>query len=177
MKQIINKETRMSKSVDNLKTAFAGESQANRKYLAFARKADLEGFPQIARLFRAAAAAETVHANNHFRALDGVKGTAENLQAAISGENYEVVSMYPPMFAEAETEGDKRAALSLKYALAVEKMHEMLYRQAAEALGNGKDMPEVEYYVCPVCGNTHAGPMEGRCPVCNTPGEKFEKIA
>jgi rubrerythrin len=176
MKQIIDKETRMSKSVDNLKTAFAGESQANRKYLAFAKKADLEGFPQIAKLFRAAAAAETVHANNHFRALDGVKGTAENLQVAISGENYEVVSMYPPMLAEAEAEGDKRATLSFKYALAVEKVHELLYRQAAEAFGQGKDMPETEYYICPVCGYTHMGPLAGRCPVCNTPGEKYEKI-
>jgi rubrerythrin len=167
----------MSVTIDNLQTAFAGESQANRKYLAFAKKADQEGFPQIARLFRAAAAAETVHANNHFRALDGVKGTAENLQAAIGGENYEVVTMYPPMLTEAEAEGNKRAALSFKYALAVEAVHEGLYRQAADALGSGKDMPETEYYVCPVCGNTHAGPLVGRCPVCNTPGERYEKIA
>jgi rubrerythrin len=170
-------EAKMSKSVDNLKAAFAGESQANRKYLAFAKKADQEGFPQIARLFRAAAAAETVHAHNHLRAMDGVKGTAENLEAAVGGESYEVVSMYPPMLAEAEAEGDKRAALSFKYALAVEKVHEMLYRQAAESFAQGKDLPVKEYYVCPVCGNTHEGPMEGRCPVCNTPGEKFEKIA
>ncbi len=167
----------MSKSVDNLKTAFAGESQANRRYLAFAKKADDEGFPQIARLFRAAAAAETVHAQNHFRAMDGVKGTAENLETAIAGENYEVVSMYPPMLEEAQAEGDKRAALSFKYALAVEKVHEMLYRKAAEFFGKGKDAPATEYYVCPICGFTHEGPLEGRCPVCNTPGEKFEKIA
>ena len=167
----------MSKTIDNIQIAFAGESQANRKYLAFAKKADQEGFPQIARLFRAAAAAEAVHAANHFRALEGVKGTAENLQAAIGGENYEVVTMYPPMLAEAQTAGDKRAALSFKYAFEVEKIHEELYRQAAEALGKGKDMPETEYYVCPVCGNTHAGPVVGRCPVCNTPGERYEKVA
>jgi rubrerythrin len=167
----------MSKSVDNLQTAFAGESQANRKYLAFAKKADQEGFPQIARLFRAAAAAETVHANNHFRSLNGIKSTAENLQAAIGGENYEVVSMYPPMLSEAEAEGDNRAALSFKYAFEVEKVHEALYRQAADSLAEGKDLPETEFYICPVCGNTHAGPMTGRCPVCNTPGEKYEKIA
>jgi len=166
----------MSKSLDNLKTAFAGESQANRKYLAFAKKADQEGYPQIAKLFRAAAAAETVHANNHLRAMDGVKSTAENLEAAISGENYEVVSMYPPMLTEAEAEGDKRAARSFEYALAVEKIHETLYRQARELLGKGKDAPETTYYVCPVCGNTHEGPFEGRCPVCNTPGERYEKI-
>jgi rubrerythrin len=167
----------MSKSLDNLKTAFAGESQANRKYLAFAKKADQEGYPQIARLFRAAAAAETVHANNHLRAMDGVKSTAENLEAAIAGENYEVVSMYPPMLAKAEEEGDKRAANAFKYALSVEKIHETLYRQARELLGKGKDAAETTYYVCPVCGNTHIGPMEGRCPICNTPGERFEKIA
>ena len=167
----------MSKTTDNLQTAFAGESQANRKYLAFAKKADQEGFPQIAKLFRAAAAAETVHALSHLRALNGVKGTAENLQAAIGGENYEVVSMYPPMLAEAEAEGDKRAGISFKYALAVEKIHEELYRKAAEYLGSGRDLPETDLYVCPVCGYTHEGPLEGRCPVCNTPGERYEKIA
>jgi rubrerythrin len=166
----------MSKTTDNLQTAFAGESQANRKYLAFAKKADQEGFPQIARLFRAAAAAEAVHASNHFRALEGVKGTAENLRAAIGGENYEVVTMYPPMLAEAQAAGDKRAALSFKYASDVEKIHEELYRQAAEAIASGRDLPEMEFYVCPVCGNTHAGPLVGRCPVCNTPGERYEKI-
>jgi rubrerythrin len=173
----MTKENIMSKSLENLKIAFAGESQANRKYLAFAKKADEEGFPQIARLFRAAAAAETVHANNHFRAMDGVKSTAENLDAAIAGENYEVVSMYPPMFAEANAEGDKRASKSFEWALAVEKIHEALYRNAREILGKGKDTPETTYYVCPVCGFTHEGPMEGKCPVCNTPAERFEKIA
>jgi rubrerythrin len=167
----------MSKSIDNLKTAFAGESQANRRYLAFAKKADQEGFPHIARLFRAAAAAETVHALNHLRAMDGIKGTAENLEVAITGENYEVVSMYPTMFTEAQTEGDKRATQTFNYALQTEKVHEQLYRQAAESFAQGKDIPEKEYYVCPVCGMTHEGPMEGRCPVCSTPGERFEKIA
>jgi rubrerythrin len=167
----------MSKSIDNLKTAFAGESQANRKYLAFAKKADDEGHPQIAKLFRAAAAAETVHAINHFKAMDGVKSTAENLQEAIAGENYEVVSMYPPMLDGANTEGDKRAARSFSYALQTEKVHEALYRQAADLLSQGKDAPEVTYYVCPICGFTHEGPVDGKCPVCNTPAEKFEKIA
>ena len=166
----------MSKSVDNLKTAFAGESQANRRYLAFAKKADAEGFPQIARLFRAAAAAETVHAHNHLRAMDGVKGTAENLEVAIAGENYEVVTMYPTMHAEAQTEGDRRATLSFHYALETEKIHESLYQQAAETFAQGKDLPETEYYICPVCGHTHVGKPTDRCPVCNTPAEKFEKI-
>ena len=166
----------MSKSLDNLKAAFAGESQANRKYLAFAKKADAEGFPQIAKLFRAAAAAETVHAHNHLRAMDGIKSTAENLEVAIAGENYEVVSMYPPMLAEAETAGEKRAAKSFGYALKVEKIHEALYRKAAELLGKGKDGVETDYYVCPICGYTHQGKFEGKCPVCNTPAEKFVKV-
>ncbi len=166
----------MTKSLDNLKAAFAGESQANRRYLAFAKKADAEGFHQIARLFRAAAAAETVHALNHLRAMDGVKSTAENLQVAIAGENYEVVTMYPTMFAEATAEDDKRAAKSFNYALQTEKVHETLYRQAADLLGKGKDAPETTYYICPICGYTHEGPMEGKCPVCNTPAEKFEKV-
>lgn len=167
----------MSKSIDHLKTAFAGESQANRKYLAFAMKADEEGFPGIARLFRAAAAAETVHAQNHFRAMDGVQSTAENLQAAIGGENYEVASMYPPMLADAEAEGEKRAARSFRYALEVEKIHENLYRQAADSLQQGRDLPAQEYYVCPICGFTHVGRPDGKCPICNTPAERFEKIS
>jgi len=166
----------MSKTIDNLSAAFAGESQANRKYLAFAKKADAEGFPQIARLFRAAAAAETVHAHNHLKAMDGVKSTAENLEVAIGGENYEVVSMYPPMLAEAEAAGEKRAARSFRWALEVEKIHEALYRKAADQLGKGTAAPEVTYYVCPVCGYTHEGPLEGNCPVCGNPGKNFEKI-
>ena len=167
----------MSKSLDNLNIAFAGESQANRKYLAFAKKADEEGFPQIAKLFRAAAAAETVHAHNHLRAMDGIKSTAENLEVAIAGENYEVVSMYPTMLSEAVEEGDKRATKTFGYALEVEKIHETLYRNARDLLGKGKDAPVTTYYVCPVCGFTHEGSWEGKCPVCSTPGERFEKIA
>ena len=167
----------MTKTIDNLKAAFAGESQANRKYLAFAKKADGEDFPQIASLFRAVAAAETVHAHNHLKAMEGILSTAENLQAAVNGENYEVVSMYPPMLAEAETEGDKRAARSFRWALEVEKIHEMLYRKAVEFLSKGKDTPKIDYYVCPVCGYTHEGPMTEKCPICSTPPEKFDKIA
>jgi len=165
----------MSKSVDNLKAAFAGESQANRKYLAFAKRAEAEGYPQIARLFRAAA--ETVHAINHLKAMEGVLSTAENLAAAIGGENYEVVSMYPPMLAMAGEEGDKKAERSFRLALAVEKVHEELYRKAADSLAKGQDPPATEYYVCPICGFTHEGPLDGKCPVCNTPADKFEKVA
>jgi rubrerythrin len=170
-------EDSMSTTTDNLKTAFAGESQANRKYLAFAKKAEADGFPQIAKLFRAAAHAETVHAHNHFKAMDGVKTTAENLQEAIGGENYEVVSMYPPMLAEAEAAGDKRAARSFKWALEVERIHERLYRGAADTLGKGQDLPEVDYYVCPVCGYTHEGKMTENCPICGAAPDKFEKVA
>jgi len=167
----------MTKSIENLKAAFAGESQANRKYLAFAKKADDEGHHQIAHLFRAVAAAETVHAHNHLKAMSGIKSTTENLQEAIGGENYEVVSMYPPMLAEAEQESDMQAARSFRWALAVEKIHEVLYRKAADMLAKGQDAPETEYYVCPICGFTHEGPLDGKCPVCNFPGEKFEKVA
>lgn len=165
----------MSKTSDNLKAAFAGESQANRKYLAFAQKADEEGYTQIAKLFRAAAHAETIHAHNHLRALSEVKSTTENLQAAIGGENYEVVSMYPDMISEAEAEGAKRARTSFRWAWEVEKVHEELYRKALEEIG--KSNAAVDYYVCPVCGYVHLGSAPERCPVCNTPGDRFEVIA
>ena len=164
----------MSKTTENLQAAFAGESQANRKYLAFAKKADQEGYPQIAKLFRAVAAAETVHAHNHFNALGGVKSTEENLKLAITGENYEVVTMYPGMIADAESEDQKKPLSSFKWAYEVEKVHEALYRHALEHMD--PSAPVVDYYVCPVCGFTHAGKYEGKCPVCNTPAEKFVKI-
>lgn len=166
----------MTTTLENLKTAFAGEAQANRRYLAFARKAEEEGYPQIARLFRAIAAAETVHATNHLKAMGGVGSTAANLQTAIGGEDYEVNTMYPPMLSEAENAGEKQAARSFRWALEVEKIHAVLYRQAAESLARGQDIPESEYYICPICGYTHVGPVEGKCPVCGYPAEKFEKI-
>jgi len=166
----------MSKSTENLKEAFAGESQANRKYTAYAKKAEEEGYPQVARLFRAAAAAETVHAMNHFRALGEVKSTSENLAAAMGGENYEVVSMYPPFIAEAEKEGEKRALTSFRWAWEVEKVHEELYGKALETLG--KEAGELfDYYVCPVCGFTHERGAPDKCPVCGTPGSRFERIS
>ena len=161
----------MSNTVENLKNAFAGESQANRKYLAFAKKADEEGYPQVAKLFRAVAEAETTHAHNHLKALGDVKTTTENLQAAMGGENYEVTSMYPPMLAGAEMESNKQAARSFRWAMEVEKVHEILYRQALEKLG--KDTKIVDYYICPVCGYTHEGPMSENCPVCGTLAQRF----
>ena len=165
----------MSKTMEDLANAFAGESQARNKYLAFAKKAEEEGFAQIAKLFRAAATAEFVHAQNHFRAMEGTKGTAENLQAAIAGENYEVVSMYPPFVEDAIAEGHKRAKLSFEWALAVEKTHENLYREALAGIGEAQD--SFDYYVCPVCGHTHKRNAPDKCPVCGTPGSRFEKIS
>jgi len=167
----------MSKTIDDLKAAFAGESQASRKYLSFAKKADEEGLAQIARLFRAASLAETVHAHNHLKALEGIQSTAQNLQTAIEGENYEVSSMYPDFIKDAEEEGAKKALRSFNWAMEVEKVHEGLYRKALAALEAQEAQAEMDYYVCPLCGYTHEGPLEGRCPVCNTPGEKFERVS
>jgi rubrerythrin len=165
----------MSKTMDDLATAFAGESQARNKYLAFAKKADAEGYPQIARLFRAAAQAEFVHAQNHFRAMEGILSTPENLKAAIAGENYESVTMYPPFVADAVAEGNKKAQTSFEFALAVEKTHEALYTEALMCMDEPQD--SFEYYVCPVCGHTHKRNAPDRCPVCGATGSRFEKIS
>ncbi len=166
----------MSKTTEDLQAAFAGESQANRKYLAFAKKADADSLPQVAKLFRAAAAAETVHAQSHFRALDGVGSTRDNLEAAIAGENYEWVTMYPEFIKDAEAESMKRALASFKWAYEAEKVHEQLYRQALASLDTQQPTQEVDYYVCPICGYTHEGPLQGLCPICKTPADKFERV-
>lgn len=163
----------MTKTEKNLLEAFAGESQANRKYLAFAKKAEEEGYKQIARLFRAAAEAETVHALNHLRELGGVKSTKENLQAAINGETYEFENMYPRMIKEAEAEGKEGALRSFEFANEVEQIHAELYRKALENLGKN---PDVVYYVCQVCGNTVEGEAPDECPVCGAKKEAFKKI-
>ena len=162
---------------DNLQAAFAGESQANRKYLAFAKKAKSEGYPQVAKLFRAAAAAETVHAHAHLRVMGGIKGTAENLQAAIDGEGYEFTEMYPDFVKEAESEGNQPAVYSFKNALAVEEIHHGLYGEALEAVKAGSDLPETKVYVCEVCGNTIRGEAPDKCPICNAPRAKFTEVA
>jgi rubrerythrin len=164
-------------TTDNLQAAFAGESQANRKYLAFAKKADADGLPQVAKLFRAAAEAETVHAHAHLRALGGVKTTTENLEAAVEGEGYEFREMYPPFLAEAQAEGNKPAEFSFKNALAVEEVHHGLYGKALEAVKAGSDLPASSVYVCPVCGNTVEGGAPDACQVCGIPGAKFIEIA
>jgi rubrerythrin len=167
----------MTKTTDDLKAAFAGESQASRKYLSFAKKADEEGLAQIARLFRAASHAETIHAHNHLKALEGIQSTTENLQTAIAGENYEVTSMYPDFIKDAEEEGAKKALRSFQWAMDVEKVHEELYRKALAALEAHETQAESDYYICPICGYTHEGPLEGKCPVCGTPGERFERVS
>ncbi len=163
----------MSKAEKGLQQAFAGESQANRKYTAFAKKADSEGYKQIAKLFRAAAEAETVHALNHLRELGAVKSTKENLVDAIAGESYEFQDMYPRMIADAQAEGNKRAEISFTYANAVEKIHAALYKKALENLGKNE---EVDYYVCQVCGNTVEGEPPDRCPICNSLKKMFRKV-
>lgn len=169
----------MSKTTDNLKEAFAGESQANRKYTLFAAKAEQDGYPQIAKLFRAAAAAEAVHVANHLKVLNGIGTTAENLTAAVEGENYEVTSMYPPMITEAEAAGEKRAVTSFRWAFEVEKTHEALYRAALELLevGQANAKEPFDYYVCPVCGHTHPRTAPDKCPVCGAPGSRFERVS
>jgi rubrerythrin len=164
----------MGKTTEDLKAAFAGESQANRMYLAFSKQADEEGYAQAAKLFRAAAAAETVHALNHFRALGNVKSTAENLKSAIAGENHEVVTMYPEFIADAEREGEKKALASFKWAWEVEKVHETLYREALAGLGKEKE--PFDYFVCQVCGYTHEEATPDKCPVCGAPASRFERV-
>ncbi len=165
----------MTKTTEDLQAAFAGESQANRRYTAFARKAQEEGHAQVAKLFRAIAAAETVHALNHFRTLGEVKSTADNLQAAMGGEHYEVNTMYPEFMADAEADKDRKALQSFRWAIEAEKIHEMLYKKAIETLG--KEASTLDYYVCPVCGYTHEGASApAQCPVCGTPGAKFERF-
>lgn len=162
---------------DNLQDAFAGESQANRKYLAFAKKAEADGYPQVAKLFRAAAEAETVHAHAHLRVMGGVKDTTDNIQAAIEGEGHEFKKMYPEFLAEAEKEGNNPAVASFKNALAVEEIHHGLYSEALEAVKSGADLPATSIVVCSVCGNTIKGVAPEKCPVCGATKDKFSDIA
>ncbi|NOZ19776.1 MAG: rubrerythrin family protein [Planctomycetes bacterium] len=161
---------------DNLQEAFAGESQANRKYLAFAKKAEADGRPQIAKLFRAAAEAETVHAHAHLRVMNGVQGTAENLEAAIEGEGFEFKEMYPKFVDEAKAESNKGAQISFENALAVEEIHHKLYTNALNTLKEGKDLPQAAIFVCEMCGNTVLDQAPEKCPVCGAPKAKFTEV-
>ncbi|MBC8334635.1 MAG: rubrerythrin family protein [Anaerolineales bacterium] len=161
----------MPTTTENLKEAFAGESQAFQKYTAFAKKAETEGLTNIARLFRLTALAEQIHAAGHFKALDGVGSTADNLQAAIDGETHETEEMYPPMVEEAERE-DHKAKRMFKYAVEAEEVHAKLYGQALEAVKAGKDL-DTDFFLCPVCGYIEFGQAPDKCPICNALGSKF----
>jgi rubrerythrin len=166
----------MSKTRENLESAFAGESQANRKYLFFAEKAESEGQKRIARLFRAAAAAETVHARNHLKVLQGIKSTKENLQTAISGENHEFTEMYPQFIETANSETDNTAVDSFDLANKVEKIHHGLYQEALSDLEKGTTRDVKPFYVCQVCGNTVEGEAPDKCPVCGASKQMFKPI-
>jgi rubrerythrin len=161
---------------DDLKEAFAGESEANRKYLAFAKKAEQDGYPHVAKLFRAAAEAETVHAHAHLRVMGGVKETIENLKVASDGEGFEFQQMYPKFVKAAEAEGNKSAITSFKYAMAVEEIHHGLYEEALKAVKAGSDLPAERIFVCSVCGNTVKGEAPDKCSVCGVDRKKFFEI-
>ncbi|MBF0324716.1 MAG: rubrerythrin family protein [Alphaproteobacteria bacterium] len=162
---------------DNLAQAFAGESQANRKYLAFAEAAAKDGLPEIAKLFRAVAAAETIHAHAHLRAMGGIKATAENLREAISGEKHEFEEMYPGFIATAEAEGARAAMVSMRNAMEVENIHHGLFEAALAAVEAGRDLPEAAIHVCGICGHTEIGDAPEKCPVCGAKAGKYAEIA
>lgn len=161
---------------DNLKEAFAGESQANQKYRAFAKKAEQEGFANIARLFRTTAEAERIHAEGHLRSLAGIGSTVDNLKGAIQGETGEFTSMYPPMFEKAEAEGH-RAKVMFGYAMKAEAVHAGLYSRALQAAEQGQDLAEARFFLCPVCGHIEFGVPPEKCPICGTLGSKFVEVA
>jgi rubrerythrin len=161
---------------ENLAVAFAGESQANRKYTAFARQAEKDGLPQIAKLFRAAAEAETLHALAHFTNMGGVGSTLQNLEAAVAGETYEFSTMYPPMVEQAKAEGHKGKTM-LGFANEAEKVHARLFQQALDAMKGGKDLSQMDVYLCPFCGDLEFGPPPEKCPICGAPAAKYQKVA
>lgn len=161
---------------ENLQKAFVGESQANRKYLAFAKKAEAEGYPQIAKLFRAAAEAETIHAHAHLRVMGGIKSTQENLQQSAEGESFEFQQMYPQYVQQARQENQAAALRSFKNAMAVEQVHHSLYLEALKTVQAGNDMPAARVFVCSVCGNTVLDEVPDKCPVCGAPKQKFTEI-
>jgi len=160
---------------DNLKVAFAGESQANQKYLAFAKAAEKEGFANVAKLFRTTAMAERIHAEGHLQALDGIGSTAENLGAAIGGETYEHTEMYPPMLEQAQTEGHP-AKRMFAFAVEAEKVHAVLYQKALEAVRNGQDITASEIWLCPICGHVELGSAPDKCPICGAKSSVYIQI-
>lgn len=164
------------KTTENLKAAFAGESQAHMKYLIFSDKAEKDGFRNIARLFSAVSFAERVHATAHHNVVFGVKPTANNLETAVGGENYEVQTMYPDFRAAAEKEGEKGALTTIRFAFEAEKIHANLYARAKEAVASGKDLPIGEIHICSVCGHTTEDGAPDTCPVCGAKKEMFRKF-
>lgn len=164
----------MSKTLENLKAAFAGESQANRKYLAFADKAESEGKPGVAKLFRAAAAAETIHAHAHLRLMKGIGSTEDNLKAAISGETYEFEKMYPEMMDDAKEEGENAILRYFGFANEAEKIHAELYTAALEA--DGDTFADADFHICSVCGHTQDGAPTDKCPICGAAPKAYKKV-
>jgi len=165
----------MATTENNLQEAFAGESQASRKYVAFANKAEEEGFRNVARLFRTAAEAETIHALGHLAALQGIGSTLDNVKAAMAGETYEYTKMYPPMLEQARVD-NSQAGRMFSYALKAEAVHAKLYQMALEALQQGQDLTGVEFFLCPACGNIEIGKAPAVCPICGAKGERFIKM-
>lgn len=170
-------EMKMSKTIENLKDAYAGESQANRRYLAFAQEAKKEGLTQVAKLFRAVAEAETIHALNHLRIVGEIKSTTDNLDFAVSGETFEFEKMYPEYLTIAKQEGNHQAAWSFDVANKVEKIHASLFSKTVEAIRSKKELASIDYYVCSVCGNTVEGMAPEKCPICGAPKTKFFMVA
>ncbi|MDA3970655.1 MAG: rubrerythrin family protein [Desulfobulbaceae bacterium] len=166
----------MPSTTENLMAAFAGESQANQKYRAFAKKAEKEGLTNIAKLFRTTAEAERIHAEGHLKALEKIGSTAANLQEAINGETHEFTDMYPPMVEQAEKEGHQ-AKVMFKFAIRAEDVHAELYKRALAAVASGKDFDETEFYLCPICGYIEFGQAPERCPICGAKKDTFEQVA
>ena len=166
----------MSNTQANLAAAFAGESQANRRYLFSAERAEKDGYLQVARLFRAVAEAETVHARNHFSTLGNIKSTEENLKAAIGGEHYEFTKMYPEFIETAKSKGQKKAEVTFDFANKVEKIHHTLYEKALQAVESGQKQEEKPFFFCQVCGYTVEGTAPDKCPICQAPKERFKQI-
>ena len=166
----------MTETEQNLQTAFAGESQANRRYLFFAERAESEGHPQIAKLFRAAAEAETVHARNHFNAMDGVGSTKDNLNAGVIGEHREFTRMYPPFIEQSKIDQYQRAEVTFEHANKVEEIHYNHFQGVLKALDAGQQLKDEPYFVCQVCGNTVAGEAPEKCPVCGAPASEFKRV-
>jgi rubrerythrin len=165
----------MTNTAEHLQTAFAGESKAFQKYRAFAKKAEKEGFPNIAKLFLTTAEAERIHAEGHLSALDGIGSTADNLNAAIEGETYEYAEMYPPMLERAETESHK-AKRMFGFAMKAEQVHDKLYQLALEAVKQGKDLSETNFYLCPICGHIELGEPPAQCPICGVKASSFVQL-